>query len=89
MSHLRYLCANCAQPKPEDKLHEPYCQGCLDAVEEVRKLAEAQQWGKALFDVAKHEALRGRSQPLGMGAKLDPRSLTDRFDTTALRARLG
>lgn len=89
MSHLRFNCINCQNPKAEDATTEPYCADCTAAVDAVRKQADEAGWGKSLYDMARHEALRSRVQPLGMGAKRDPRTLTDRFDTTALRARFG
>jgi len=52
-------------------------------------MADKEGWNKALYDLAKHEALRARGPGLGMAGKADPRAITERFSTDELRRRIG
>jgi len=88
MSHLRYLCINCNQPKADERLAEPYCGDCQGVLETVRKEADEKQWGNALYAMARQNALNSRAPQLGMQSKMDPRTVTDRISTEALQRRL-
>lgn len=88
MSTASFLCINCRQPKAEARIVFPYCDECENVVNAVRQEADSKQWGKALYDLAKQNALNSRAPALGMQGKLDPRAITDRISTEALQRRI-